>query len=216
MRKFKKTHIALLFSLMLIAGTAQAGMPELELFRHPVPNGVKYENLNTVYEVFAFTCPHCRDNDPLFDQWSRTLPGSIQYEQIPVVTPHRSTLLLARAYYAAMEAVPERLTLMKKILFNLGTGQDQSKLISENTYFAAAKQSGMDIKRFASAWNSTAVRNRMLRAAHIIRTYRIRQVPTLILGGEYVISPSMTEGDMSTFIKLANGIISLQCGEKAK
>ena len=46
----------------------------------PVETGKKIE----VIEFFSFSCPHCKDIEPILSAWVKKLPADVQFRRIPV------------------------------------------------------------------------------------------------------------------------------------
>lgn len=164
-----------------------------------------------VIEFFSFACPHCAANDAGMDHWGRTLPGVVSFRQVPVLSNEPQLLMRARAYYVAMHVATDadKLAAFRARLFE-DAQRGQSTPQSYSYYEQVAVANGLDGGAYRASWNEPKVRNAMLADYHLQQELNINAVPALYLAGRYVITPDDAQGDMPTFYKLANGILSMQ------
>ena len=75
---------AVAFALMAGALALAADLQEGKDYRllakpQPVETGKKIE----VIEFFSFSCPHCKDIEPILSAWVKKLPADVQLRRIP-------------------------------------------------------------------------------------------------------------------------------------
>ncbi|HET7797725.1 MAG TPA: thiol:disulfide interchange protein DsbA/DsbL [Nevskia sp.] len=142
----------------------------------------------TVEEFFWYGCPHCFSLEPSVEKWKPTKAGDIDFIQIPNTLGRPEGEVHARAFYIA-----QTLGILGKThsaLFNAIHEQHQpmSSLESIRTLYVAA--AGIKPADFDGVASSFVVDSGMRRADALARTYLIRSVPSLIVGGRYVVSGS--------------------------
>jgi thiol:disulfide interchange protein DsbA len=136
-----------------------------------------------VVEVFAYTCGHCANFQPLVDAWLRKLPDDVRFTYLP--TAYDPNDAYARSYFAA-----ESLGVLKRIHGEafIAIHRNQSlpprgATASEMAAFAA--EHGADPDRFLAAMASAETDARMAAA----RTFAVRNgvygTPTLVINGKY-------------------------------
>jgi thiol:disulfide interchange protein DsbA len=59
-------------------------------------------------------------------------------------------------------------------------------------------KNGIDRATFLNAWNSFGVQARMRQLSKLISTYGVDSVPTLVVDGRYMTSPSMANATLKT------------------
>jgi thiol:disulfide interchange protein DsbA len=142
----------------------------------------------TVQEFFSYACEHCRAFDPMIEAWRTEQPDDVRFERVPATFSHAWTVL-GQSYYAlaelgALEANHERLF---RAIHDNGR---QFLTIEEVAEFVDGNGTTRDA--FLQAANGTPVRDRLRAAERAQRTLRVGGVPTLVVGGRYVVT--MSEG----------------------
>ena len=67
---------------------------------------------------------------------------------------------------------------------------------------------GVDRKKFSDAYNSFAVQSKISRAQQMTRTYGLNGVPTVIVGGKYMTSNTMTNGAFEPVVVIMDELIA--------
>jgi len=169
------------------------------------------EDASKVLAFFSLTCPSCRNIHVGLSRWSKTLPKKMAFEFTPVVLPDRQSVVGARAWYAAKLAGPASLDTFAERAYALiqdeGFSPDNPKLWRR----AAA---GAGIQGFEAAWQRVSPAQ-LERAAGKLSAYNIQATPSVVIGGRFVITPDDTNGDISLFFNLANGMVSRVMGAPA-
>jgi thiol:disulfide interchange protein DsbA len=201
-----------LMALMLFLSLARAGAEEgqqyLEVpFPSPVETGTKIE----VREFFWYGCPHCYVLEPALTRWLKKLPASAQFVRTPATASPR-WMLHAQAYYTF-----ELLGVMAKLHqdFFKAVQDQQGAFNDEKSITDFAVSHGVDRKRFSEAFNSFGVRLKLEKAKQYNTDLNIDSVPTLVVDGKYLTSPSMTGGEDELF-KVLDQLISKAAKERKK
>ena len=165
-----------------------------------------------VIEFFHYGCPHCRDFDPLLEEWRAKQAEDVNFVRVPAIWGNAKLQALARFYYA-MEAAGVVDTLHPKVF---AAFQDQKvPLDTEEGVADWVASMGVDAKRVLDAYKSFGVQGKLQRADQLGRNYRIRGVPTLAIDGQYLTSASMA-GSHEAALKVAGELIAKLRQAKAK
>lgn len=176
----------------------------------PTPQATEVKGKIEVIEFFHYGCPHCRDFDPLLEQWVKALPADVVFKRVPAIWGNPQLQALARFYYAE-EATGELARLHGKVFAAV---QDDKVALTDkdpNNAQAAAVEwvarQGVDGKKFADAYKSFGVNSKIQRADQLARAYQIQGVPTLAIDGKFLTSASMTGSHPNT-LKVADQLIA--------
>ena len=164
------------------------------------------ENKIEVIEFFWYGCPHCYTVEPYIKNWN--MPGGVELVRIPATFSER-WIIHARVYYA-LESL-DRLDL-HEVFFNAIHGRQQRRdLVREDKIaeFFASFSSGISEDQFSKAYNSFIVNTKTQKADRLVREYAIKSVPTFIVNGRYLTSPSMA-GSSQRLISALDYLINLE------
>ena len=175
-------------SLLLASGTARAQAPvegrDYTLIQPPQPPATpaKIE----VCEFFSYACPHCSAFEPMVGPWSRTLPGDVVFRRIPV-----SFLFNAENFqrtYFALEATGLVEQMQSKVFAAVHV--DRQRLDKPEDIAALVTKNGGDGAKFLAAFKSFSVATSVTRAKKMVADYKVDSVPTLVVAGRWMTSPS--------------------------
>ncbi|MDR1229500.1 MAG: thiol:disulfide interchange protein DsbA/DsbL [Azoarcus sp.] len=180
-------------ALALFAGAAGFALAQernrFTTLSPPVQTGV--EGRIEVVEFFYYGCPHCRDFDPLLQEWLKNLPADVVFIRVPVSWGDRDARRQgeARLYYA-LQSVKRVGDLHEKVFAAI---QDaRMNPVNEDEVREWAGDQGLDAKAFMSAYKSFGVQTQVRRAMQLAKAYKIEGVPTLAVDGRFVTSASQT------------------------
>ena len=159
-----------------------------------------------VIEFFWYGCPHCYTVEPYIKGWE--MPADVELVRIPATFSER-WIIHAKVYYA-LESL-DRLDL-HEVFFNAIHGRQQRRdLVSEDKIaeFLASFSSGISEDKFTKAYNSFVVNAKIQKADRLVREYAIKSVPTFIVNGRYLTSPSMV-GSSQRLIGALDYLTSLE------
>ncbi|CAG2159827.1 thiol:disulfide interchange protein DsbA/DsbL [Cupriavidus numazuensis] len=148
----------------------------------PVPAG-KIE----VTEFFWYGCPHCFDFEPELEAWVKKQGKDVVFKRVPVA--FRDDLLPHTKIFYALESIG-KLDAMHTKVFN-AIHVDRKRMLDPNEIADFMAKNGIDRKAFLDAYNSFSVTTNAQRANKIADAYKIDGVPTVVVQGKYVTSPSI-------------------------
>ena len=142
----------------------------------PVETGKKIE----VIEFFSFSCPHCKDMEPVLTPWIKKLPADVQLRRIPA---QFSPLWVgtAKVWYTLEALGREDLV---PAVFTAIHGQN-ARLDQDKTFFEWAEKQGVDRKKVEDMYNSFAVAGKLSRSKTQVQSYAIGSVPTFVVDGKW-------------------------------
>lgn len=136
-----------------------------------------------VVEFFSYACIHCKNFDPLINEWLLTKPDNVDFMRVPV-TFSPQWIVLAQAYYTlvALDILEENHERVFRRIHNTRRMFD-----SADDFAAFIDGNGATAAEVLAAWNGGEVR-RMLRDGEAMqRQIVISAVPTLAVNGKYLV-----------------------------
>ena len=190
--RLMKCVLVLTCMFLALPGTAASIVQGSNYEVLPQPQPTDSKGKVEVLEFFWYACPHCYALQTPLEPWLKRKPADVDFRRVPAVLDS-SWLQLARTYYAidAMGLVDK----LHRPLFDAIHQQralDPRKLARDpEALFDWIASKGIDRKKFADTYNSFAVTSRTQRASDLTRNYDVPHTPVLVVGGRYLISPSM-------------------------
>lgn len=162
---------------------------------------------DVVRMFFSFTCPFSYQAHEPIDRWGKSLPRPLRYEITPVVTNDMSSLMGAAYYYAVKSIKPQA---APTFLVNVFEAIQKRRESADNpqTYRRAAERIGIRGDQLNKVVKSDAVRDQAFRAAQLVAASQLTETPTLIVGGQYLVTAETTLGVNGNFIQLINATTS--------
>lgn len=136
-----------------------------------------------VTEYFSYGCIHCRNFDPLVENWRGHLPDDVRFDRSPVsFSPVWG--LLAQAYYAldSLNALEQNHARFFRAIHEQGL-----KFLSLEMIADFVDGHGVSREDFLRATRSPRVRRAVDLAERRARELTISGVPTLVVANRYVI-----------------------------
>ncbi len=134
-----------------------------------------------VREFFSYACPHCRNFEPLLNDWQQHLPKDVVLERTPVAYSTEWSLL-ARAFYTLKELHaldPNHQRIFEAI-------HDQGRQFPTPESLADFVDGyGVSKDEFLRTFQSASVDERMREAARDQQALGITSVPTLVVDDKY-------------------------------
>ncbi len=159
----------------------------------PQPTGDP--NKVEVLEFFWFGCPHCFAFEPAINQWKKNKPDYVSF--VRAAPPlNRSWEGHSRFFYAA-----EQLGVTEQVFEPLfdAIHKDRRRLRQPKDLAAFAGEMGLDKDKFLKAMDSFSVNAGIKRSILIAQGARVTGVPSLMVNGRYMTSPSMAGTYEQTF-----------------
>ncbi|MEY4040684.1 MAG: hypothetical protein RL233_215, partial [Bacteroidota bacterium] len=180
--------VALVISL---SGIAHAQGPKIEEgFDYkvmPVPQPVETKGKVEVIEFFWYGCPHCYDFEPELNAWLKRQPKDVSFRKVPVA--FRDDFMPHSQLFYALEAIGKSDALNDKVMYAMH--KENKRLLNENEIADWVASQGVDRNTFLAAYRSFAVISKARAARQMADVYRIDGVPTIVMQGRYVTSPSI-------------------------
>lgn len=134
-----------------------------------------------VREFFSYGCVHCRNFDPLIEDWQDDLPEDVEFQRAPVAfSPIWA--LLGRTYVTLDElgALEQNHDRIFSAIHDTGRQFLSAEMMAE-----FVDGYGTTREQFLREFESPAVRARMRRAEQEQNALGIRSVPTLVVDDKY-------------------------------
>jgi len=189
-RRFSAGLLSVAASSLAASGPAFGQAPPVEgkdyvRIEGPQPSGVPAGKVE-VLEFFSYACPHCSSFEPTLEAWEKQLPAEVVFRRVPVAFLMNADNFM-RTYYA-LETIGAVQAMQLKIFRaihierkRLETGDDIAAFVGAN---------GGDSAKFLAAFKSFTVNTSVARAKKLMADYKVESVPTLIVHGRWMTSPS--------------------------
>ena len=190
-RRFSATLLSAAAASALVAGRpafAQATPVEGKDFTRiepPQPPGVPAGKVE-VLEFFSYACPHCSSFEPTIEAWEKQLPAEVALRRVPVAFLMNADNFM-RAYYA-LETTGAVQAMQLKIFRAIHI--DRKRLEKGEDIAAFVGANGGDADKFLAAFKSFSVNTSVARAKKLMADYKVDSVPTLVVQGRWMTSPS--------------------------
>ena len=159
--------------------------------------GVEYQRLQTpqptdtgkkteVLEFFWYNCPHCFVFEPALAEWVKKRGDTIVFRRVPV--GFRESFIPQQKLYYTLEAL-NRFDVHRTVFDAVHVGRQ--KLDKEEQIIEFIEKQGVDKKKFVDTFNSFSVQSKVNRVRQLMEAYRIDGVPTVVIDGQYITSPSI-------------------------
>ena len=135
-----------------------------------------------VAEVFAYTCIHCANLQPMINTWKPTLPADVRFRYVPGAFGGPSDNF-ARGFFAA-----ETMGLLDKTHESVFKAYFVERKFQTGSLEEIADHyasQGADRDAFLSTMNSFAVTAKVNRARQFAERTNVQATPTMIINGKY-------------------------------
>ena len=147
-----------------------------------------------VIEFFMYHCPVCNGLEPGFEEWVKKQGDRIQVRRIHM--PYTGAADPEAHLFLTLEALG-RLDDMHAKVFK-AVHQQRIRLNKDEAIIDWVSKNGIDRASFLNAWNSFGVGIKLRQLDKLIGAYRIESVPTLVIDGRFVTSPSHAHESLKT------------------
>ena len=156
-----------------------------------------------VLEFFWYSCPHCNQFEPAFEQWAKNAPKDVVVRRVPVA--FRDDFVPQQRLYYTLEAM----NLVDKMHLRVFTAIHGEKLMlnSDAAVLAWADKQGIDRAKFEQAYKSFGVATKSKRAVQLQNDFKIEGVPSLGVAGRYYIDGTLA-GSMPRALQVADALIA--------
>jgi protein dithiol oxidoreductase (disulfide-forming) len=164
---------------------------EYTVLAQPQPSQTAGKKVEVI-EFFMYHCPHCHALEPTIEQWVKKQDGNIVFKRIHM--PYQGASDPEAHLFLTLQALGKNEELQLKIMDAVGAvvQRKRSETLSEQELMEIVlKQPGIDKAKFMDAWNSFGVMTMLRRLPAIVsNNYKVESVPTIVVDGKYVTSPS--------------------------
>ena len=180
MQSLSRSAVALAWVAMTALSHAADLQEGKDYARLAKPQAVETGSKIEVIEFFSFSCPHCKDMEPILSPWVKQLPPDVQFRRIPVQFSPAWTGT-AKIWYT-LEAMGE-----EKLVPNVFTAihSQNVRLDQDKAFFDWAAKQGLDRKKVEDVYNSFAVNGKIARAKTLVQAYNVQSVPNFVVDGKY-------------------------------
>ena len=156
-----------------------------------------------VLEFFWYSCPHCNQFEPAFEQWAKNAPKDVVVRRVPVA--FRDDFVPQQRLYFTLEAM----NLVDKMHLRVFTAIHGEKLMlnSDAAVLAWAEKQGIDKTKFEQAYKSFGVATKAKRAVQLQNDFKIEGVPSLGVAGRFYIDGTLA-GSMPRALQVADALIA--------
>jgi thiol:disulfide interchange protein DsbA len=185
----KRLFTALVFLSLCGLASAQAQKIE-EGFDYrilPIAQPLETKGKVEVIEFFWYGCPHCYDFEPELSSWVKRQPKDVAFRRVPVA--FREDFMPHSQLFYALEAMGKGDALNEKVMYAMH--KENKRLLTENEIADWVASQGIDRNTFLATYRSFAVTSKARAAKQMAEAYRIDGVPTIVMQGKYVTSPSI-------------------------
>jgi len=139
-----------------------------------------------VLEFFSYACPHCSAFEPIIETWEKQLPPEVVLRRVPVPFLMNADNFM-HAYYA-LETIGAVQAMQLKIFRAIHIEHKRLEKGEDIAAFVGAN--GGDATKFLAAFKSFSVNTSVTRAKKLMADFKVDSVPTLIVQGRWMTSPS--------------------------
>lgn len=154
-----------------------------------------------VVEVFAYSCPHCADFEPLLEAWTKQQPANVRVTPLPLAGGAASDL--GRAYFAAAKT-GQLAAIHTRMFYGIHGDKSLPAAASGNDIAAWLGGQGFDARTFRATMASPEVQQRMQQAHDFEIRSGVEATPTLIVNGKYRIKGQSQLDDL----RIASALIA--------
>lgn len=152
-----------------------------------------------VVEFFAYSCVHCHNFEPLFEEWIQKKPDYVTVKRAPVAFS-AAFVPMQRLYYTL-----EEMKLVDKLhaaVFK-AIHVERLPLTTPGAITDWVVRQGVDRARFTEIYNSAATNTKSQRAAALQDAYAVEGTPALGVAGKFYIG-----GQGPRTLVIANALIA--------
>lgn len=147
-----------------------------------------------VAEIFWYGCPHCYSLEPVLKKYLEEKPDYVAFVRIPG-TLNPNWMFHAKLYYIGQALDADGSKNVHEHIFN-AIHQQRRRLMDNESIKEFFKSAGYTDEQIDSAMNSVELAAKLERADTFNKNSRAGSVPSLVINGKYLTSPSMARGSM--------------------
>ncbi len=137
-----------------------------------------------VREFFSYGCIHCKNFDPMLEEWLAEAPEGVTFTRTPIAfSPIWSLLAQTYLTFEHLDILDENHTRLFRQIHDR-----QAQFLSADQIADFVDGHGVTREEFLRAFNSPSVRRALREADAVQRNAQISSVPTLMVADKYVIN----------------------------
>jgi thiol:disulfide interchange protein DsbA len=137
-----------------------------------------------VVEFFAYSCIHCFNFEPMFDEWMKKQPASVRVRRMPVA--FSPAFVPMQRLYFTLEAMKLVDRLHSKVFQAIHVDRQQLTTAPVITAWIE-KQGGVDMAQFNATFNGAAA-GLASKATQLQDAYKVEGTPSLGIAGRYYVN----------------------------
>lgn len=184
--RFALAAASLMASTAFASPTAPASGAEYLTLAQPQPAqtvGKKVE----VIEFFMYHCPACNALEPTLAAWVKKQGDNIVFKRVHM--PSQGLNDPEAHLYVTLEAMGKLEEMHPKVFRAVHV--ERQRLIRDDAIIEWVAKNGVDKAKFLEYWNSFGVLSKLRRIPQVLTAYKIDSVPTLVIDGRFMTSPSV-------------------------
>jgi thiol:disulfide interchange protein DsbA len=151
-----------------------------------------------VVEFFSYTCVHCYNFVPVFNNWKQTVGADVAIKRSPVGF-NASFEPLQRLFYT-LEAMGKLDTHHDRVFKSIH--EDRQRLNNLDAIAQWAARNGLNRSQFEQTFNSFGVAGKARRATQLQDAYEVEGTPSLGIAGRFYVP-----GQAARTVQIANMLI---------
>lgn len=217
--------LGLSFGLLANSAVASLANPvagaEYQILASPQPTEGGLGKRIEVTEFFWYSCPHCSSFEPLLEDWIAKQGNRISFKRVPIASDAR--MVPEQKLYYALEAMGKVPALHKKVFDAIHV--QHLRLDSIGSIADFITRQGIDKSKFVDVYNSFSVQAKATRAAQLQSAYKVDAVPTLVVDGRFMTSPTIVQTNPSagnsesswfqSTLQVMDGLVTKAAAEKS-
>lgn len=144
-----------------------------------------------VLEFFSYGCIHCYKLHPFAKQWAAKAPAEVVFKRIPVTFDRPQMRPMAKLFYA-LEATGDLARLDDAVF--AAVHDQKVNMATDAAVSKWAVSQGLDAKKFADAYNSFGVQNKVARGEQLTKAYRVQGTPQVYVDGRFAVRNEGVQG----------------------
>ncbi|RJG15109.1 thiol:disulfide interchange protein DsbA/DsbL [Massilia cavernae] len=200
--RFAIAAASLIASAAFASPTAPVNGAEYLTLAQPQPvqtAGKKVE----VIEFFMYHCPACNALEPSLAAWVKKQGNNIEFKRVHM--PMQGLADPEAHLYLTLEAMGKLEEMHPKVFRAFHV--ERQRLNRDDAIIEWVAKNGVDKAKFLEYWNSFGVQSKLRRIPQVLSNYKVDSVPTLVIDGRYMTSPSMVgqaaKGNMAGTVQAA-------------
>lgn len=197
--------LAMMVSLTAVAQTQESSTEykegeHYETLAEPVPTSTS--DKIEVVEVFAYTCGHCYNFEPLVRAWKKEQKDDVEVVQTPAMW-NAAMEVYARGFYTA-----KAMNILDEVHMAVFTAihQEGKQFRSAEQWADFLETYGADPERVLKTFNSFGISSQVRQADARVRGYKITGTPEMVVNGKYRVSSRMT-GSHSDMLRVVDHLV---------